>query len=212
MAEKPSILVELFTRKAYFWIVLLTALIADIATKAWADTKIRPTEPDITPIIDGFIGWKWAENHGAAFSILDGRPILLAVIGSLVLAAVFAYVLKADAKRRWFLSALALVAGGAIGNLYDRMLLGHVRDFMFFIFDLPLHGTEIPILGWKIPVKYPVFNVADMEIIAGVSILVLMSFKSEPKKKAAETKPEAEPEPKSESQPQPEPEEVGHGA
>ena len=49
MADKPSILAELFTRKGLFWIVLLTSLIADIATKAWADTYVRPTSPNVKP-------------------------------------------------------------------------------------------------------------------------------------------------------------------
>ncbi|MCA8912065.1 MAG: signal peptidase II [Planctomycetes bacterium] len=171
-----------FTRKGLFWLTLIGALIADIATKAWADTYVRPTAPRVTPIIDGFIGWKWAENQGAAFSIMDGKPFVLAMIASLVLAALMFYMWKADPKRKFFLVALALVGAGAIGNLYDRLLLGHVRDFMFFIFDLPFNGTKI--INFEIPVKYPVFNVADIEIIAGVIILILMSFKSDKKKKA----------------------------
>lgn len=208
MSEKQTFLQGMFTRKGLFWIVLLVSLVADIATKAWADAYVRPTQPDVTPIIDGFIGWKWAENQGAAFSIMHGRPLLLALIAGGVLLAVFGYVYKAEPKRRWFLTALALVAAGAIGNLYDRILLGHVRDFMFFIFDLPFHGTSIPVLDWTIPLKYPVFNVADIEIIAGVLILVAMSFKPEKKKPAPEsaTDRKTEPEPANELQ------EAAHGA
>ena len=206
MSEKQSFLQGMFTRKGLFWIVLLVSLVADIATKAWADAYVRPTQPDVTPIIDGFIGWKWAENQGAAFSIMHGRPLLLALIAGGVLLAVFGYVYKAEPKRRWFLAALALVAAGAIGNLYDRILLGHVRDFMFFIFDLPFHGSSIPLLDWTIPLKYPVFNVADIEIIAGVLILVAMSFKPEKKKPAPQAEPEKKPEPAEELQ------EAAHGA
>lgn len=208
MSEKQTFLQGMFTRKGLFWIVLLLSLVADIATKAWADAYVRPTQPDVTPIIDGFIGWKWAENQGAAFSIMHGRPLLLALIAGGVLLAVFGYVFKADAKRRWFLAALALVAAGAIGNLYDRILLGHVRDFMFFIFDLPFHGATIPVLDWTIPLKYPVFNVADIEIIAGVLILVAMSFKPEKKKTAPETVTEKQPQ----LEPVKELQEAGHGA
>lgn len=206
MSEKQTFLQGMFTRKGLFWIVLLVSLVADIATKAWADAYVRPTQPDVTPIIDGFIGWKWAENQGAAFSIMHGRPLLLALIAGGVLLAVFGYVYKAEPKRRWFLTALALVAAGAIGNLYDRILLGHVRDFMFFIFDLPFHGTSIPVLDWTIPLKYPVFNVADIEIIAGVLILVAMSFKPEKKKPAPESATDRKTEPANELQ------EAAHGA
>ncbi|MCZ7606386.1 MAG: signal peptidase II [Planctomycetota bacterium] len=208
MSEKQSFLQGMFTRKGLFWIVLLVSLVADIATKAWADAYVRPTEPNVTPIIDGFIGWKWAENQGAAFSIMHGRPLLLALIAGGVLLAVFGYVYKAEPKRRWFLTALALVAAGAIGNLYDRILLGHVRDFMFFIFDLPFHGSSIPVLDWTIPLKYPVFNVADIEIIAGVLILVAMSFKPEKKKPAPESATDKKPEP----EPAKELQEAAHGS
>jgi signal peptidase II len=211
MSEKQAFLQGMFTRKGLFWIVLLVSLVADIATKAWADAVVRPTEPAVTPVIDGFIGWKWAENQGAAFSIMHGRPLLLALIAGGVLLAVFGYVYKAEPKRRWFLTALALVAAGAVGNLYDRILLGHVRDFMFFIFDLPFHGTTIPLLKWTIPVKYPVFNVADIEIIAGVVMLVLMSFKSEKKKESAPEKSETKPQEQA-AEPAPQLQESAHGA
>jgi signal peptidase II len=184
--KPPTFVQQAFTSKGLFWIVLLVGLVADIATKALADTYIRPTDPEVTVIIPGFFGWKWAENEGAAFSILHGQPVLLALIAGVVLTAVFAYVFKADPRRRWFLTALALVSAGAIGNLYDRMLLGHVRDFMFFLFDLPFHGARIPIIGFEIPIKYPVFNVADIWIIAGVLLLILISFKKQPKPEKAD--------------------------
>lgn len=182
------------SRKGVFWLVLLVGLIADISTKAWADAYVRPTAPRVTPIIDGFIGWKWAENQGAAFSIMDGKPIVLALIAGCVLLALFLYMYKAEPKRWFFLTALGLVASGAIGNLYDRLLLGHVRDFMFFIFDLPLNGKSIGIgsFKWTIPVKYPVFNVADMAIIAGVIMLVVLSFRADRDRKRIKAKSKAE--------------------
>jgi signal peptidase II len=168
-----------FTRKGLFWIVLLAALVADIATKAWADANIRLTEPDVTPFLGHWVTWKWAENQGAAFSILYGNPGLLAVIASVVLIVLGIYVYTADPKRRVFLFALALVAAGAIGNLYDRMLLGHVRDFVYFDWDLPFHGFGIG--SFRIPQRWPVWNIADMEIMAGVGILLVLSFKKQPR-------------------------------
>ncbi|MCA8937712.1 MAG: signal peptidase II [Planctomycetes bacterium] len=188
-SSQLSPLQRAFTRKGVFWVVTLAALVADIASKAWADTVIRPTAPKVTPLIDGFLGWKWAENQGAAFSILDGKPVVLATIGLCILTALFIYMYRADPKGRWLLTGLAFVVSGAVGNLYDRLLLGHVRDFMFFIFDLPFHGTKI--LGFEIPLKYPVFNVADMAIIAGVLMLVIHSFRTDAKKKAAKKAEEA---------------------
>jgi signal peptidase II len=184
MAEQQSFLQRAFTSKGLFWIVLLAGLVADLATKAWADAVVRPTDPDVTVLVDGFFGWKWATNEGAAFSILHGRPVLLAVIAAGVLGALFVYMYKAESRRHWFLFALGLVASGAVGNLHDRLLLGHVRDFMYFIFDLPFHGHGIQFwfIDFTIPQKYPVFNVADIAIIAGVLLLIVMSFGSGKKK------------------------------
>jgi signal peptidase II len=171
------------TRKGIFWIVLLAGLVADIATKAWADANIRPTEPDVTPFLGHWISWKWAENQGAAFSILYGNPGVLATIAAIVLTVLAVYVYQADPKRRVFLFALALVAAGAIGNLYDRLLLGHVRDFIYFDFDLPGHGFGIG--DFVIPRRWPVWNVADMWIMGGVAILLVLSFKKQPKSSPA---------------------------
>lgn len=195
-----------------FMAVLLAALVADIATKAWADTVIRPTDPRVTEVIPGFLGWKWAENEGAAFSIMHGRPMLLALIAGVILVSLFIYAWLLDPRRRLFLVGLALVASGAIGNLYDRLLLGHVRDFIYFDFDLPGHGTKL--IFWTIPQRWPIFNIADIAIFVGVGILMALSFKAEKKtEKQAEQQTE-----KTERQPEPTPEpkpvqaEVSHGA
>ncbi len=204
-----------FTRKGLFWIVLLAALIADIATKAWADANIRPTEPDVTPFLGHWISWKWAENQGAAFSILYGNPGLLAVIATVVLIVLGIYVYTADPQRRVFLFALALVAAGAIGNLYDRMLLGHVRDFIYFDFDLPFHGFGVG--SFVIPRRWPVWNIADMWIMGGVGILLVLSFKKQPKPSPASNGGASE-ENSSESDPanpeaeKPEPQEAQHAS
>jgi signal peptidase II len=197
-----------FTRKGLFWIVFLLALIADIATKAWADTAVRPTGDAITPFIGRWISFKWAENEGAAFSILHGNPGLLAVIAAVVLTAVFVYVYKAEPRRRFFLIALAMVAAGAIGNLYDRITLGHVRDFIFFDFDLPFYGKGIG--NFRIPQRWPVWNIADMEIMLGVGILLILSFKKQPKAAKVEHPPAPAVEPAQAAEP--EPQEAEHAA
>lgn len=190
MADALTPVQRAFTRKGVFWLVMLAGLVADIATKAWADKAVRPTEPETTPFLGNWLAWKWAENEGAAFSILAGNTGLLALIAALVLGGLFVYVYRTPPQRRLFLLALALVAAGAIGNLYDRLLLGHVRDFLYFNFDLPGHGTKI--LFFEIPRRWPVWNVADAWILIGVGMLLLMSFKKEPKKETAKEAAPAE--------------------
>lgn len=179
--QRPHPIQSLFTHKFVFWTAALLALVLDLATKAWADTVIRPTDPEVHEVIPGFLAWKWAVNKGAAFSMFENEVLFLAIVAAVVLSAVVFYMYRTPKKRWFYLLALGLVAGGAIGNLYDRMLLGHVRDFIFFDFDLPGHGTEI--FGWTIPIRWPIFNVADMAIVGGVCALVALSFFSPKPKK-----------------------------
>lgn len=208
---KPTLVQSLFTHKLVFWISLAVFLVADLATKAWATAAVKPTGDAITPVLPG-LAWKWAENEGAAFSMFHGRVGFLVVVAASVLAVVVWYAFRANPKRWTFLLALGLVASGAIGNLYDRISLGAVRDFIFFDFDLPLWG-ERSLLGFhfEIPRRWPIFNVADIAIFVGVGILMVHSFRKEetpaahdkpattgeatPTPAPASTAPEAEPAP-----------------
>lgn len=183
MAEAPvTPLQRLVTHKMAFWLVLLASLVADLASKVWADVHIRPTEPAVTPVVPGFLSWKWAENQGAAFSILHGNTNMLSLIAGAVLVVVLWYAFSTPRHRRVYLGALGMVASGAIGNLYDRIRLGYVRDFIFFDFDLPLWGPrELFGFAFEIPRRWPVFNVADIAIMVGVGLLAVLSLRTEPK-------------------------------
>jgi signal peptidase II len=180
----------MFTSKWIFWIALLGSVVADLGTKAWADAAIRPQPTKTFEVFKGVLAWRWAENLGAAFSIFNGQVGVLLGIAAIVLMAVMFYALKAEPNRRFYLIALGLVAGGAIGNIYDRALLGYVRDFIYFDFDLPWHGTRIGTkgIGYTIPKRWPIFNVADITIMGGVGILLIMSFFTPDPKKVAEKK------------------------
>jgi signal peptidase II len=81
---------------------------------------------------------------------------------SIVAITVITYLLRKHATQKLFCFGLALVLGGAIGNLYDRVTLGYVVDFLYFHYRA---------LYW------PAFNVADSAICAGVAVLLLDSFK-----------------------------------
>ncbi len=104
-------------------------------------------------------------NEGAAFSFLasaGGWQKLFFSGVSIVAIAVITYLLRKHASQKLFCFGLALVLGGAIGNLYDRVTLGYVVDFLFFHYQT---------LYW------PAFNVADSAICVGVGLLLLDSFK-----------------------------------
>ena len=104
-------------------------------------------------------------NTGAAFSFLadaGGWQKWFFTGVSLIAAIVIIYLLKKHHHEKLFCFGLALVLGGAVGNLYDRVTLGYVVDFLSF---------HINDLYW------PAFNVADSAICIGVGILLLDSVK-----------------------------------
>jgi len=102
-----------------------------------------------------------AHNKGAAFSLLASasgwQHALFTSIG--VAAAVFiVYLLARHGGQTLFSLALALILGGAVGNVIDRLLYGHVIDFLLFHYR-----------GWS----WPAFNVADSSIVCGATLLVI---------------------------------------
>jgi len=104
-------------------------------------------------------------NEGAAFSFLAGaggwQRLLFSTI-ALVASVVIIYLLRKHSQQKLFCFALALILAGALGNLYDRLTLGYVVDFLFFHYQ-----------GYY----WPAFNVADSAISCGVGLLLLDSFK-----------------------------------
>jgi signal peptidase II len=110
-------------------------------------------------------------NEGAAFSFLANaggwqRSFFTGI--SVVATAVIIYLLRKHTQNKLFCFGLALVLGGALGNLYDRVTLGYVVDFLYFYYQ-----------QWA----WPAFNVADSAICVGVAVLLLESFISGNSKK-----------------------------
>lgn len=115
---------------------------------------------DVHPVT-GFFNLVLTYNKGAAFSFLAGasgwQKHFLTAIG--VIASVFIlYLLAKHGTQKLFSLALALILGGAVGNVIDRVAYGHVIDFLDF------HWR-----GWH----WPAFNVADSAIVCGAALLIL---------------------------------------
>jgi len=141
------------------WLATAAVIVAaDRATKALVQGALAPGERiPVMPFTDLVLVF----NTGAAFSFLAGaggwqRGFFIAVAIAAVVLIV--WLLARHAGERLFCAGLALILGGAIGNLWDRIQLGHVVDFVL------LHAG-----GWH----FPAFNVADSAITVGAGLLIL---------------------------------------
>lgn len=104
-------------------------------------------------------------NQGAAFSFLadaGGWQRVFFSVFALVAAGIIIHLLRKHTGQKIFCLALSLILGGALGNLYDRLTLGHVVDFLYF------HYHDY---------YWPAFNVADSAITVGVALLLWDGFK-----------------------------------
>jgi signal peptidase II len=130
------------------------------------------------PLVDGLLSLSHVRNRGAAFGIfsdwdLPYQTLVLAALSLAALVAIAVYFARLPAAARLPRVALALVLGGALGNLLDRLRLGYVVDFVH--------------VYWR-QYQWPDFNVADSAITVGVTLLVLDILRS-PGSSPADAKP-----------------------
>ena len=149
-------------KKALPWFAGAAAIVlADRLTKLWVLEAFASGER--LPVT-GFFNLVLVFNKGAAFSFLAGAsgwqtPVFAAL--SSIAAVVITVLILRNPGNRMLCLALGLILGGALGNLWDRLLWGHVVDFLDF------HAA-----GWH----WPAFNVADSAISVGAALLILESF------------------------------------
>ncbi|MGI4839184.1 MAG: signal peptidase II [Janthinobacterium lividum] len=153
-----------FGRLGWLWISVLV-FIVDQASKYYFEHSLDLYQQIV--VIPNYFSWMLAYNTGAAFSFLaDGggwQRWLFAMIAVVVSAVLIVWLKRLGRNDTWLAVALALVLGGALGNLYDRIVLGHVIDFIF------VHWHEH---------GFPAFNVADSGITVGAIMLALDMFKT----------------------------------
>jgi len=144
----------------WLWVSALV-IAADQATKAVILATIREGDGvAVTPFFRIVLTF----NTGAAFSFLSaasGWQRWFFVVIALVAAAVIVVLLRRGGSL-WYYTGLALILGGALGNVYDRLTIGKVVDFLLFHYA-----------GWA----YPAFNVADSAITVGAAILIFDSLR-----------------------------------
>ncbi len=145
---------------AEMWIVA-AIVVFDQATKAMVKARL-PLHESVT-VIPGFFDFTHVRNTGAAFGMLNNidfayKPAVMVVVALVALGAVASYALTLPATQRVARYGLALILGGAIGNLIDRAMMGYVVDFV----DVYWRGVHF----WA-------FNVADSAITVGVALMLL---------------------------------------
>ena len=140
----------------WFLPIVLVLVAVDQITKFLVEGKMR--EGLEVAILPGLFSLTRVHNTGVAFGMAQGNNLLtgLLALGILIFAAWMAR--EWDWRKRWVQVVAGLVAGGAVGNLIDRIRVGHVIDFLDFHYG-----------RWS----WPAFNVADAAISVGVGILVL---------------------------------------
>src|SRR4030095_7240904 len=112
-------------------------------------------------VIDGYWDWRLSYNTGSAFGMFAGQTgsrVFLSIVGVVATIAILFILKRARDEQKWMTTALALVAGGAIGNVIDRILDGKVTDFVVWKLGTP---------------EWPAFNIADCALVVGVAIMFL---------------------------------------
>lgn len=132
----------------------IVVIIIDLWSKAFVANSMVLGE-SIT-VIPNFFWIHYVVNEGVGWSMFSGYPQVFALIGIVVAVVLVYYYFKVESKLEMI--AIALIIGGTLGNVYDRLVLGHVRDMLSF-----------NIFGYM----FPVFNVADMALTCGVGLLII---------------------------------------
>lgn len=142
------------------WLLLsVLVIVLDLASKAWVSDSFSYGERlYVLPVFDLTL----LHNTGAAFSFLANESgwqrWFFAAIAFAVSIGLLIWLAKLKTHETWLACALALVLGGALGNLHDRILLGYVVDFLLFHWD---------------NAYFPAFNLADAAITLGAGMLIV---------------------------------------
>jgi signal peptidase II len=140
-----------------FSLLPVALIVLDQITK-WLTRRHFSKKPDDVALIPKVLYFRYVENRGAAWGILQGRFQILSVL-SIILIVGFLYALYKIPKTRRYIPLIIIfvfLTSGAVGNLIDRLVFGFVTDFIYFS-----------------PINFPVFNVADIYVTCSVFALCI---------------------------------------
>lgn len=157
------------------WVALIAAVDQGVKGLVTAYLTVLPDRS--LPVINGLFSLTYQTNTGAAFSMLRDTHAAVIVVLNVLVLVFFLWLVRPYIPFRAGRVAAVLVLGGAVGNLIDRIFRGRVTDF------LSLHVSTF---------QWPVFNLADMFIVIGVGLLVLLVLRVE-RAKTEPVEPETDP-------------------
>ena len=144
-------------KKVYIYSII--GLIIDILTKLFMISKLPLGKSKV--IIDKFFSFTMVHNTGGAFGIFSNNTILLLIISVLFVVGFIYYIEKNKAGKLEEI-CYGMILSGIVGNMLDRLIRGYVIDFL----DFKIFGYD-----------YPVFNFADIFIVVGVILLIIIYIK-----------------------------------
>lgn len=147
-------------KKYKYLVISFILFIIDQVSKYIVSVNIQLNSSVV--IIPKFFKLTYTNNHGAAFSILEGKQILIIIVSVLVMVYLIYELFKSNNKL--FNISISLILGGLIGNLTDRLIFNHVRDFLDFSF-----GSY----------NFAIFNIGDIGIVIGVILMLIGIIKEE---------------------------------
>ncbi len=152
----------------FYAILTVFFVLADILTKKAVVSNMKLHES--LPVIKDVFHITYVRNTGAAWSIFAGKTSVLGLVSAVVVVAALIFIVIKKPKNKVLLASLSMIIGGGIGNMIDRFSLGYVIDFLDF----------------KL-INFPVFNVADIFVVCGATLLILYMLFEEKFKNADKT-------------------------
>lgn len=137
-------------------VIIIVSVLADQLSKLYIIHTYPETGKNLYTVIEDFFYISHVRNTGAAWGIFDGNTFILVWMTGIVLLVMFCFLFFTN--RMGLTIPVAMIVGGGLGNLYDRIFRDGVVDFL-----------DVYIFGYD----YPVFNVADSILVCGVILLVI---------------------------------------
>ena len=151
--------IKTWVKYTIFDFITAVLTLIDQLTKIWMVDIAQGIEGKGIVVIKNVLNFTYLKNDGASMGLFGGQRVPLIIMTLVIFAAGIYYFVKKRPDNWLLLSAVSLVASGAVGNLIDRITLGYVRDFI----DLQF-------------INFYIFNFADCAICVGAALLIIYAF------------------------------------